>query len=105
MTSGAGWGGQNTSGGVNWPRCDPEAKSSACAGWLASDYSLCRKIEMEGRLVAPWLSFGGEQLKKDTHMDAVTPQPTQGLTEDFKSLYCPKVMRGLGAFCDCGSGF
>ena len=38
-------------------------------------------------------------------MDALTPQPAQGLTEDLKSLYRPEVMRELGAFCCCGSGF
>lgn len=39
---------------------------------------------MEGRPVAPWLSFGGEQLK-GPHMDALTPQPAQGLTKVLKS--------------------
>ena len=38
-------------------------------------------------------------------MDALTPQPAQGPTEDLKSLYRPEVMRELGAFCCCGSGF
>lgn len=43
---------------------------------------------MQGRPVAPWLSFGGEQLKKKKkapHMDALTPKPAQGLTGDLKS--------------------
>lgn len=40
-----GGGGQDTSGGVNWPRCNSKAKSSACAERLASDNSLCCKTE------------------------------------------------------------
>lgn len=53
-----------TSEGVNWLRYDSGAKSSARTGQLASDYSLCRETEMEGRPMAPWLSFGGAQLRK-----------------------------------------
>lgn len=55
-----GRGGQDTTGRVNWPRCNSEAKSSACAERLASDDSLCCKTEMEGHPVAPWLSFREE---------------------------------------------
>ena len=38
-------------------------------------------------------------------MDALTPQPAPGQTEDLKSLYRPEVWRELGAFCCLGSGF
>lgn len=96
---------QNTGGGVNWPRCDSKAKSSACVGRLASDYSLSCTIEMEGRPVAPWLSFGGRTAEKGAHMDALTPQPAQGQTGDLKSLYRPEVWRELGAFCCLCPGF
>lgn len=98
-------GGQNTSGGVNWPRSDSEAKSSACAGRSAWRYSLCGGIEMEGRPVAPRLSFGGAAAERGAHMDALTPQPARGPTGDLKSEYRPKVMRELGVVCCCGSGF
>lgn len=67
-------------GGIIWPGCDSRGKSSACAGQLASDYSLCGKTEMEGLSVTSWLSFRDEQLKKDPHMDGLTPLPSQALT-------------------------
>lgn len=38
-------------------------------------------------------------------MDALTPQPAQGVTKDLKSLDRPKVMIELTAFCCYGSGF
>lgn len=67
-------------GGINWPGRDSRGKSSACAGQLASNYSLFCKTEMEGLSVTSWLSFGNEQLKKGPHMDGLTPLPSQALT-------------------------
>lgn len=45
---------------------------------LASDYSLFWNIEMEGHPVAQ------NSLKKEPHINALTPQPAQGLTEELK---------------------
>lgn len=60
----------------------PKGKSSAYAGQLASDYSLCSKIETEGRPVALRLSQRAEPEKTPTHMDAPSPR---GLKHDLQS--------------------
>lgn len=87
-----GWVEQNTSGGVNWPRCDSEAKSSACAGRLASDYSLCCTIEMEGRPMAPRLSFGGRTAEKRSTYGCTDPSTRSGTDRRLKIIISPRGM-------------
>lgn len=50
------------------------------------------------------LFLGGRTAEKGPHMDALTPQPAVGLTEDLNSMYSLEVMRVLAAFCSCPSG-
>lgn len=84
-------------GGINWPGCDSRGKSSACAGQLASDYSLFCKTEMDfcDILALIW----GWTAEKGSTYGWTDPSTLPG--SDSNPLYRLKVMSGT--LCACVS--